>query len=218
VPRRSARRPAEPLREGARPLTDEERAAWAELRSGDVVLREAGARAYDERAAEEYHLRTTAEPSVDVNGILGGKPGLRNTTLPVYAEANFTIRLAPGQRVEPIARAAECLLREAAPPSAEIEITQDDSADPALFPPDLPVIKLAQDAFEEVVGARPLLLRSGGTLPIMPALAEKGMPTVLAGFALEESRIHSPNERMLVDYFPLGVATAKRVYQKLGEL
>ena len=208
----------EPLREGVRPLTDEERAAWGELRPGDVVLREAGARPYDERGAEEYHLRTTAEPSVDVNGILGGKPGLRNTTLPVYAEANFTIRLAPGQRVEPIARAAERLLREAAPPSAEIEITQDDSADPALFPPDLPVIKLAQDAFEEVVGARPLLLRSGGTLPIMPALAEKGMPTVLAGFALEESRIHSPNERMLVDYFPLGVATAKRVYQKLGEL
>jgi acetylornithine deacetylase/succinyl-diaminopimelate desuccinylase-like protein len=208
----------EPLREGARPLTDEERAAWNELRSGDVILREAGARPYDERGADEYHLRTTAEPSVDVNGILGGKPGLRNTTLPVYADANFTIRLAPGQTIEPIARAAEELLRAAAPANADVEIVRGDSADPGLFPPDLPVIKLAQDAFEEVVGARPLLLRSGGTLPIMPALAEKGMPAVLAGFALEESQIHSPNERMLAEYFPLGVATAKRVYQKLAEL
>jgi acetylornithine deacetylase/succinyl-diaminopimelate desuccinylase-like protein len=168
--------------------------------------------------AAEYHLRTTAEPSVDVNGILGGKPGLRNTTLPVYAEANFTIRLAPGQRVEPIARAAEQLLRDAAPANAEVTIKQDDSADPALFAPDLPAIKLAQDAFEEVVGVRPLLLRSGGTLPIMPALAEKGMPTVLAGFGLEESNIHSPNERFLVEYFPLGVETAKRLYVKLAEL
>jgi len=52
----------------------------------------------------------------------------------------------------------------------------------------------------------------------MPALAEKGMDTILAGFALEESRIHSPNERMLVEYFPLGVATAKRVLQKFAEL
>lgn len=208
----------EPLREGARPLTDEERAAWNELRSGDVILREAGARPYDERGADEYHLRTTAEPSVDVNGILGGKPGLRNTTLPVYADANFTIRLAPGQTIEPIARAAEELLRAAAPANADVEIVRGDSADPALFPPDLPVIKLAQDAFEEVVGVRPLLLRSGGTLPIMPALAEKGMPAVLAGFALEESQIHSPNERMLAEYFPLGVATAKRVYEKLAEL
>ena len=208
----------EPLREGVQPPTEEERAAWSELRRGEVVLREAGARPYDARGAEEYHLRTTAEPSVEVNGILGGKPGLRNTTLPVYAEANFTIRLAPGQRVEPIARVAERLLREAAPADADVVITQDDSADPSLFPPDLPVIKLAQDAFEEVVGVRPLLLRSGGTLPIMPALAEKGMPTILAGFSLEESQIHSPNERMLVEYMPLGVETAKRLYQKLAEL
>ncbi len=208
----------EPLREGAQPLTDEERAAWSELRSGEVILREAGARPYDDRAAEEYHERTTAEPSVDVNGILGGKPGLRNTTLPVYAEANFTIRLAPGQKVEPIARAAESLLREAAPANADVEILQDDSADPALFPPDLPAIKLSQDAFEEVVGTRPLLLRSGGTLPIMPALAEKGMQTILAGFAFEESNVHSPNERMLEEYFPLGVETAKRVFTKLADL
>lgn len=208
----------EPLRDGVEEPSDEEREAWERLRDGETILREAGAKPYDERASDEYHVRTTAEPSVDVNGILGGKPGLRNTTLPVYAEANFTIRLAPGQRVEPIARAAEQLLRDAAPPTAEVTITQDDSADPALFPPDLPAIKLAQDAFEEVVGVRPLLLRSGGTLPIMPALAEKGMPTVLAGFGLEESNIHSPNERFLVEYFPLGVETAKRLFTKLAEL
>jgi acetylornithine deacetylase/succinyl-diaminopimelate desuccinylase-like protein len=208
----------EALREGVAELTGEERAAWKELPQGPRVLREAGAVPYDERAADEFYLRTTAEPSVDVNGILGGKPGLRNTTLPVYAEANFTIRLAPGQRIEPIARAAERLLREAAPAGADVKITQDDSADPALFSPDLPAIKLAQDAFEEVIGVRPLLLRSGGTLPIMPALQQKGMPTVLAGFGLEESNIHSPNERFLVEYFPLGIATGKRLFTKLAEL
>ena len=208
----------EPLREGVKEPSGEERAAWEQLRDGETILREAGAKPYDERGADEYHLRTTAEPSVDVNGILGGKPGLRNTTLPVYAEANFTIRLAPGQRVEPIARAAEKLLREAAPSYADVTIKQDDSADPALFAPDLPAIKLAQDAFEEVIGVRPLLLRSGGTLPIMPALAEKEMPTILAGFGLEESNIHSPNERFLVEYFPLGVETAKRLFQKLADL
>ena len=208
----------EPLREGVQPPTEEERSAWEHLRGGEQVLREAGAEPYDERAADEFQLRTTAEPSVDVNGILGGKPGLRNTTLPVHAEANFTIRLAPGQRVEPIARAAERLLREAAPPNADVEIVQDDSADPALFPPDLPAIKLAQDAFEEAIGVRPLLLRSGGTLPIMPALAEKGMPTILAGFGLDESNVHSPNERFLVEYFPLGLEAAKQLFTKLAEL
>ena len=45
---------------------------WEALPSGADVLRDAGAVPYDERAAEEFYLRTTAETSVDVNGILGG--------------------------------------------------------------------------------------------------------------------------------------------------
>ena len=32
-----------------------------------------------------------------MNGILGGKPGLKNTTVVSEAQANFTVRLAPGQ-------------------------------------------------------------------------------------------------------------------------
>ena len=38
----------------------------------------------------------------------------------------------------------------------------------------------------------------------MPALADKGIPTILTGFALPESNVHSPNERMLVDYIREG--------------
>jgi len=57
-----------------------------------------------------------------------------------------------------------------------------------------------------------------GTLPIMPALADKGVPTILTGFALPESNIHSPNERMLVEFFPRGVDTLKELYTRLGDL
>ena len=32
---------------------------------------------YDPKAGDEFYLRTTAEPSVEVSGIFGGKPGLR---------------------------------------------------------------------------------------------------------------------------------------------
>ena len=38
------------------------------------------------------------------------------------------------------------------------------------------MIKIAQDAFEHAFGIRPILTRSGGTLPIMPALAGPGDP------------------------------------------
>ena len=77
-----------------------------------------------------------------------------------------------------------------------------------LVDPNAPAVKLGQDAFEAVLGARPLLIRSGGTLPIVPALARRGIPAVLTGFALAESNIHSPNERLLVEYVPRGIDVA----------
>ncbi|MBD0348170.1 MAG: M20/M25/M40 family metallo-hydrolase [Thermoleophilia bacterium] len=207
------------LHVGVAPLTDEERASWAELTPGAEMLAAQGAVPNDERAAEEFYLRTTAEPSVDVNGILGGKPGLRNTTLPVFAEANFTVRLAPGQDPRAVSEAVDRLIHEAAPAGATVELERGEPpARPGLVPPDTPAVQLALAAFERVFGRRPLLVRIGGTLPIIPALADKGIPTVLTGVALAESQIHSPNERLLLEYIPLGVEAARECYRAFADL
>ena len=80
------------------------------------------------------------------------------------------------------------------------------------------MIKIAQDAFEQAFGVRPILTRSGGTLPIMPALQDKGIPTILTGFALPESNVHSPNERMLVEFFPRRCRHDRELYTRLGDL
>ncbi len=208
----------EPLRAGIAPPTDEEVAGWAELVQGEELLRDAGAtRAYD-RAAEEFYLRTTAEPALDVNGIAGGSPVLQKTVLPVSAEANLSIRLAPGQDVDTIGAALEQLLREAAPDGAELELTRLSSSPPGLVPPDAAAVQLGLAAFEKTFGRRPLLVRSGGTLPIVPALVDKGIPTIITGFALPESSIHSPNERLLAEYVPLGLETARELFRSLAGL
>ena len=207
------------LRVGIAPVTDEERVGWKQQPAGADVLREAGAVPYDANAADEFYLRTTAETSVEVNGILGGKPGLKNTTVVAEAQANFTVRLAPGQDPKAVAPEVERLLHEAAPDGATIEVEElEGSTRPGLVAADAPVIKIAQDAFESAFGIRPILTRSGGTLPIMPALADKGIPTILTGFALPESNIHSPNERMLVEFFPRGIDTIRELYTRLGDL
>ena len=208
----------EPLRAGIVPPTREELAAWAELVPGEQMLAEAGAQPVDPRAAEEFYLRTTAEPSLEVNGILGGSPTLQKTVLPVHAEANLSIRLAPGQDVEEIAHSLEQLLRDAAPDGAELDVQRLSSSPAGLVPPDTPAIQLAQDAFEQTMGRKPLLVRSGGTLPIVPALIDKGIPTIVTGFATPESSIHSPNERLLAEYMPLGIETAKELYRRLAAL
>jgi acetylornithine deacetylase/succinyl-diaminopimelate desuccinylase-like protein len=214
---RNGRLPDE-LRVGVVPPSDEERAGWAELTSGKDALAGAGAVPYDSNAAEEFYLRTTAEPSVDVNGILGGKPGLRNTTVPAAAQANFSVRLAPGQDVATVAEAVKRLVREAAPAGATVDVELAAGAAPGLVSPDEPAVQIALDAFEHVMGTRPLLTRSGGTLPIIPSLVDKGVPTILTGLALPESNIHSPNERLLVEYLPLGVEVARELYTRLAAL
>ena len=199
------------LRRGIVPPTREEVAAWGELEPGVEVLADQGARPKDDRAAAEFYLRTFAGAAVDVNGIKGGEPDLQKTVLPVLAEANVSIRLAPGQDVEEVAAAFERLLREAAPPDADVEVERWAASPAGLVPADSAAVKLAQDAFERVLGRRPLLLRSGGTLPIVPALADKGIPTILTGFDVPEGNIHSPNERLLLRYVPLGIAAAREL-------
>jgi acetylornithine deacetylase/succinyl-diaminopimelate desuccinylase-like protein len=217
LPREDGRLPA-PLRDGAAEPTDEELEAWRALPPGPDVIEAAGAAPHDDRAPDEFYLRTFAEPSVDVNGILGGKPGLLNTTIPAAAQANFTIRLAPGQDLETIAAVAEKLVRQAAPKGAQVDVEVESSARPALMSPDHPVIQLALDALERSVGGRAILGRSGGTLPILPALVDNGIPTVLTGFALPDSGAHSPNENFVLDNLALAIGSARELYTAFANL
>ncbi len=208
----------EPLRVGIAPTSAEEREGWQLLPPGAEKLALVGAREMDEGAAAEFYVRTWAEPSVDVHGLAGGSPDLVKTVLPVEAWANVSIRIAPGQRVAEVTETFERLLREAAPPGAEVEVELQSHAEPALVDVQAPAVSLGRDAFEQIVGTRPLLVRVGGSIPIVSALCARGIPSLATGFALEESNVHSPNERLPAEYLMLGVEAAREVYRRLGEL
>jgi acetylornithine deacetylase/succinyl-diaminopimelate desuccinylase-like protein len=206
------------LRIGRAPLSELEVQSLKRLPSGAEILLEAGATPLDPEAEQEFYDRTWAEPSLDVNGIRGGKPEFVNTTLVVEAEARFTIRLAPGQDLDQIARTAERLFRKAVPAGAEVTMERENSAPPGVFSPDSRAIQLGMEAFQRAIGAKPILVRVGGTLPIYPALAEKGIPTIGTGFALRESNVHSPNERLRVQDVDRAVAAATELYRSLAAL
>ena len=206
------------LRVGRTALSEIEVASLKKLPSGAEILEDAGATPLDPKAEDDFYDRTWAEPSLDVNGIFGGKPDFVNTTLIVEAHARFTIRLAPGQDPDTVGGAAEKLFRAAVPQEADVTLERENSAPPGVFAPDSPAIQLGLEAFERVIGARPLLLRVGGSLPVMAALEQKGIPTILTGFDLPEGNIHSPNERFRVEHIPLGVETSKELYKSLAKL
>ena len=209
---------AEPLRRGIVPPTQAELDSWRELPAGADELADQGARPMDPRAAEDFYLRTTSEPALDVNGIATGSAFAQKTVIPVRADANVSIRLAPGQDPEEIAGGFERLLRDGLPADAELEIERMGFGPPAVFDPGSPAIELGLRAFERAVGVRPALIRSGGTLPIAAALAKRGIPTVITGFSLPDAAIHSPNERLRVDYVPLGIAAARALFEEFAAL
>jgi acetylornithine deacetylase/succinyl-diaminopimelate desuccinylase-like protein len=121
----------EPLRIGIEPPTAEELEDWKSFPQGAEKIVFAGAREMDPAAADDFYLRTGAEPSLDVHGLAGGSPDLIKTVLPVEARANVSIRIVPGQTVAEVRDAFERLVRDAAPPGAEVEITRSSSAEPA---------------------------------------------------------------------------------------
>jgi len=208
----------EPLRVGVVPPTPEEIEGWQTLAEGGRLLAEVGAQPSDAGTLDEYYVRTWAEPSVDVHGIAGGSPDLVKTVLPVEARANVSIRIAPGQNVGDVSAAFERLLREAAPAGADIDVKLQSSAEPGLVSPDAPALELAREAFEQVFGHPSLLVRVGGSVPVVASLTARGIPTISTGIASHDCNAHSPNEKFPADYLVLGVEAVRETYKRLGQL
>jgi acetylornithine deacetylase/succinyl-diaminopimelate desuccinylase-like protein len=208
----------EALRVGIEPPSDEEVAGWASLPPGADLLEDVGARQMDEGTLREYYVRTWAEPSVDVHGIAGGSPDLVKTVLPVEARANVSIRLAPGQNVRDVGAAFERLLREAAPEGATVGVELKSSGEPGLVSSDAPALALAREAFETIFGKPSLLVRVGGSVPVVASLAGRGIPTISTGIATSDANAHSPNEKFPADYLLRGVEAIRETYRRLGEL
>jgi acetylornithine deacetylase/succinyl-diaminopimelate desuccinylase-like protein len=209
---------APPLREGIIAPTQEELLGWAELPHGSAELELQGVSPADPRAAEDFYLRTFAEPTLEINGIHSGSPMLEKTVLPVQAIANVSLRLAPGQDPATITAAFKTLIADAVPAGATLEIEDMAGSPPGVVPPDSQAIQLGLDAFEEVLGVRPALIRSGGSLPVVAALSEQGIPTIISGFTLPDACIHAPNERLRTAHIPRGIAAAKALFTHLGRL
>ena len=72
--------------------------------------------------------------------------------LPVEAQANLSIRLAPGQSPAEIAPVLERLLHEAAPEWASLDVELWSTGEPGFVDPAAPAVRIAQETFEHVLG------------------------------------------------------------------
>jgi acetylornithine deacetylase/succinyl-diaminopimelate desuccinylase-like protein len=77
---------------------------------------------------------------------------------------------------------------------------------------------LGADALTEACGAPCALIRSGGSIPVLAAFAERGIPTILSGFTGPDDNFHAPDESFRLESLRLGEASARALYKHLAKL
>jgi acetylornithine deacetylase/succinyl-diaminopimelate desuccinylase-like protein len=199
---------------GVEAPADAERESWTRLQAGAEVMSAVGARPVAPEAGAEFYERTGASTSVDVTAVGVGEP---RTIVPALATAHVTVRLAAGQRAAPVGAELERLLRAAAPEGAEVSVEMS-LADPSVFDPASAAVRLSLEAMERACGTRPVLIRSGGTIPILAELSARSIDTVATGFATGGDAFHAPNESYRLESLRLGEASTREIYRALGDL
>jgi acetylornithine deacetylase/succinyl-diaminopimelate desuccinylase-like protein len=74
---------------------------------------------------------------------------------------------------------------------------------------------LIDQAFREVEARGVVPIRSGGSIPIVPALGSSGAPVILSGIGLPDDGLHAPNEKISVEQFLKGVKVFGRFLEKI---
>jgi acetylornithine deacetylase/succinyl-diaminopimelate desuccinylase-like protein len=159
--------------------------------------------------------RNSCRPSFDVCGIWGGYTGEgAKTVLPSKAYAKLSCRLTPHQDSEKISALFIHYIHRVAPACVKVRITHSHGGQPYVCPVDLPAYKAAEKAYTVAFGKKPLAVRRGGSIPVIPTFEKVlGQKSILMGFGLERNAIHSPNESFGVDMFYTGIEAIAEFYR-----
>jgi acetylornithine deacetylase/succinyl-diaminopimelate desuccinylase-like protein len=204
-----------------RELTPEEKQMWKSLPFDEKSF--AAELAVPFLSGEENFTtleRIWARPTCDINGLTAGYQGAgAKTVIGATASAKVSMRLVPNQDPHKIAAAFEQTMRDRCPKNIKITFANHGLSPAALVPVDSPAMRLASEAVEVGFGQKPILVRGGGSIPVVGLLKkELNVDTLLVGFGLPDDRIHSPNEKFDLDCLHNGARTAAVLYDRLGRL
>lgn len=153
--------------------------------------------------------RTGIRPTLDICGFWGGYTGEGSkTVLPSKAFAKVSARLVPYQTPEMVDKIFRDYISQLKPSHLKLEIKTLNTANSYVCPIDSKEYKAAESAYEKVFGIRPIPVRRGGSIGVVPMFENiLGVKPVLMGFGLESDATHSPNENFPLDLFFKGIET-----------
>lgn len=161
----------------------------------------------------------TARPTFEINGLTSGYQGEGSKTIvPSWARAKVTARLVPNQKPEKVIKAVHAFLKRRCPPTVRMEIRSGHGAEAYLVSPRSPEAQAALAALRSAFGYEPVLLREGGSIPIVNQFKKiLGADTLLLGLALPDDNAHSPNEKFDLNLFAKGQCMGVLLWQELAK-
>ncbi len=202
------------------PLTDQEREAFANLPFDEAsFLKSVGVSKSFGEAGFSILERRWGRPTCDVNGIYGGYQGEGpKTIIPSFATAKITCRLVPDQDPLKVAAALRKHLESLCPPGIELEFTDQHGCGGMVADMSGPYAAAARKAIEKSFGVPPVMIREGGSIPVVASFREiLGIDTLLLGWGQNTDNLHSPNEHFSLQDFQRGTRASAHLWQYLTE-
>ncbi|HEX3163553.1 MAG TPA: M20/M25/M40 family metallo-hydrolase [Pseudolabrys sp.] len=161
----------------------------------------------------------TTRPTAEINGIIGGYTGEgAKTVIPGVASAKVSFRLVGTQNPEKIRDAFRAFVRARLPADCKVEFGNFGLAPPLQLSFDNPALNKAREVLGEEWGKKAVAVGAGGSIPIVADFKSVlGMDSLLVGFALDDDRVHSPNEKFDLTCYHKGIRSWARILSALAE-
>jgi acetylornithine deacetylase/succinyl-diaminopimelate desuccinylase-like protein len=206
--------------DGVKELPDDIRQDLAGLKlTAEEFLGPVGLRA---PAGEKDHMlieQIATRPTAEINGIIGGYTGEgAKTVIPSQAMAKVSFRLVGAQDPDKIRETFRTFVRSRLPVDCKVEFASFGTAPAFELPFGSPALAKARAALAAEWGRKAIAVGEGGSIPIVADFKHVlGMDTIMVGFALDDDRVHSPNEKFDLTSFHKGMRSWARILAAMAE-
>ncbi len=161
----------------------------------------------------------TTRPTAEINGMIGGYTGDgAKTVIPGEAKAKVSFRLVGAQDPQKIRDAFRAFVRARLPADCKVEFGNFGLAPALQLSFDNPALNKARAVLGEEWGKKAVAVGAGGSIPIVADFKSVlGMDSLLVGFALDDDRVHSPNEKFDLTCYHKGIRSWARVLDALAQ-
>lgn len=161
-----------------------------------------------------------ARPTLEINGLWGGYTGAgTKTVIPSEAHCKITCRLVGDMDPDKLRIALRKHVEDRLPQDAKVVWNQDlEGSKASVMDIDRPEFTAARSALTDEWERETVFIGMGGSIPIAGFFKSiLGMESLLMGFANDDDRIHSPNEKYDVKSFHKGIRSWARMLDKLAQ-